>query len=160
MRSRVAGMADTLWAARDGGELMDVVAEVEALKSTLDAIELEVVRELEATGAVKSAGWASTQDFVTHVAGGHKGTGPATVRLATATAEPDLGPVAEEALRRRMALPPPRPTSSNAPSTRLPSNTDTPSPRSPGAARRRQAPRRLRTAQGRDAPRQRRRPRR
>ena len=61
---------------------MDTVAEIEALKSTLDAVELGVVRELDATNAVKTAGWASTQDFVTAVAGGHKGTGPATVRLA------------------------------------------------------------------------------
>ena len=66
---------------------MEAVAEVEALKSTLDALELAMVRELDATGAVKSAGWASTQDYVTSVAGGHKGTGPATVRLAKAVDE-------------------------------------------------------------------------
>ena len=74
---------------------MDVVAEIEALKSTLDAVELGVVRELDATGAVKGAGWASTQDFLTHTCGGHKGTGPALVRLAHATTEPGLAPVAE-----------------------------------------------------------------
>ena len=56
MRVRVADLADTLWAARDGGELMEVVAEVEGLKSALDAFELGVVRELEATGAVKATG--------------------------------------------------------------------------------------------------------
>jgi hypothetical protein len=95
VRARVAEMADTLWAAHDGAELIDVIAEVEALKSTLDAVELGVVRELEATGAVKAAGWASTQDFLTHVTGGHKGTGPVTVRLATAVTEPGLAPVAE-----------------------------------------------------------------
>ena len=87
-------MTQTLWAARGRDELMDAVAEIEALKSTLDAVELEVVRELDATGAVKPAGWASTQDFVTAVAGGHKGTGPATVRLAAAVEEPLLAPVA------------------------------------------------------------------
>ena len=42
---------------------------------------------------MKQSGWASTQDFVTHVAGGHKGTGPAAVRLAAAVAEPILAPV-------------------------------------------------------------------
>ena len=68
---------------------MDTVAEIEALKSTLDAVELGVVRELDATNAVKTTGWASTQDFVTTVAGGHKGTGPATVRLAAAVATGD-----------------------------------------------------------------------
>ena len=95
VRSRVAEMVDTLWAAHDGDELMDVVSEVEALKSTLDALSLGVVRELEATDVVKGAGWASTQDFLTHTCGGHKGIGPALVRLAAATAEPGVAPVAE-----------------------------------------------------------------
>ena len=94
-RSSVKAMGETLWAARGREELMDTVAEIEALKSSLDAVELEVVRELDATGAVKPAGWASTQDFVTAVAGGHKGTGPATVRLASAVEGPVLAPVAE-----------------------------------------------------------------
>ena len=88
-------MADTLWAARTREELMDTVAEIEALKSTLDAVQLGVVRELDATRGVQAAGWASTQDYVTSVTGGHKGTGPAIVRLATAAAEPLLAPVAE-----------------------------------------------------------------
>ena len=67
---------------------MDTVTEIEALKSTLDALELGVVRELDATSAVKAVGWASTEDFVTAVAGGHKGAGPATVRLAAAVDQP------------------------------------------------------------------------
>ena len=54
-----------------------------------------MVRELDATNAVKTAGWASTQDFVTTVAGGHKGTGPAIVRLAAAVDQPLLAPVGE-----------------------------------------------------------------
>ena len=95
MRHQIRDLADMLLAARGRGELMDTVAEIEALKSTLDALELGVVRELEATGAVKPSGWASTQDFVTAVAGGHKGTGPATVRLAVAVDQPLLAPVAE-----------------------------------------------------------------
>ena len=95
VRREVRGLSQTLWAARARGELMDGVAAIEALKSTLDAVELAMVRELDATGAVKPAGWASTQDFVTAVAGGHKGTGPATVRLASAVEEPVLAPVAE-----------------------------------------------------------------
>ena len=74
---------------------MDTITEIEALKSTLDGIELGVVRELDATNAVKTAGWASTQDFVTTVAGGHKGTGPAMVRLAAAVDQPLLAPVGE-----------------------------------------------------------------
>jgi hypothetical protein len=74
---------------------MEVIAQLEALKSTLDAVELGVVGELDATGAVKQAGWASTQDYLTHTTGGHKGTRPAMVRLATAVTEPALAPVAQ-----------------------------------------------------------------
>ncbi len=95
IRTQVRGLADTLWAARSTDELMDTIAEIEALKSTLDGVELGVVRELDATNAVKTAGWASTQDFVTTVAGSHKGTGPATVRLAAAVDQPLLAPVGE-----------------------------------------------------------------
>ena len=95
IRHQVRGLADTLWAARGADELMDTITEIEALKSTLDGVELGVVRELDATNAVKTAGWASTQDFVTTIAGGHKGTGPATVRLAAAVDQPLLAPVGE-----------------------------------------------------------------
>lgn len=60
MRRRVAELVDTLWAACEPDGLRDLVAEVEALKATLDALELGVVRELEATGAVKPRGWATS----------------------------------------------------------------------------------------------------
>jgi Domain of unknown function (DUF222)/HNH endonuclease len=95
IRAQVRRLTDTLWAARSRDELMDTVIEVEALKSTLDGLQLSVVRELDATKAVEATGWASTQDFVTAVAGGHKGTGPAMVRLATAVDQPLLAPVGE-----------------------------------------------------------------
>ncbi len=95
MRARAVELTETLWAAHQPAELMDLIAEVEALKSTLDALELGAVRELDATGAVKPLGWASTQDYLTHTAGGHKGIGPATVRLAAAVGRPALAPVAE-----------------------------------------------------------------
>lgn len=74
---------------------MDTVAEAESLKSTLDGLVLGVVRELEATNAVKEVGWASAQDFVTAVAGGHKSTGPGILRLAKAVETPLLAPVGE-----------------------------------------------------------------
>ncbi|MEO7943483.1 MAG: DUF222 domain-containing protein [Marmoricola sp.] len=95
IRTEVRDLTATLWAARRSDELMDTVAEIEALKSTLDAVELQAVRELEATDAVKPTGWASTQDFVTAVAGGHKSTGPAIVRLAKAVETPLMTRVGE-----------------------------------------------------------------
>ncbi len=95
VQEQIKALTDTLWAARSADELMDTVAAIEALKSILDGLELGVVRELEATGAVKPLGWASTQDFVTAITGGHKGTGPAVVRLAAAVDRPELAPVGE-----------------------------------------------------------------
>jgi len=77
---------------------MDTVTEIEALKSTLDGLQLGVVRVLDATRAVAQAGWASTQDFVTAASGGHKVNGPAMVRLATAVDQPLLAPVGEALL--------------------------------------------------------------
>ena len=95
LREEVRELIGTLWAARTSDELMGALVEAEALKSTVDALVLAVVRELDATSAVKCVGWASTQDFVTSVAGGHKGAGHATVRLATAVNEPLFAPVGE-----------------------------------------------------------------
>ena len=91
----VSELREVLWAARSGGELMDTATVIEGVKSELDAIMLDVVREIEARDDAKRLGWASTQDFVTAVAGGHKGSGPAVVRLASATAEPVFAPIAE-----------------------------------------------------------------
>ncbi len=95
MRAVLREVVAALWAAATPDELMDTVAELEALRSTVDAVELAVVRELDATSAVKPIGWASTQDFVTAMAGGHKSSGPAVVRLAKAVVEPALAPVGE-----------------------------------------------------------------
>ncbi len=95
IRADIRDLAETMWAARRGEELMDTIAEIETLRSTLDALELDVVTELEATHAVKPVGWASTQDFLTAVTGGHKATGPAIVRLATAIQTPLFAPVGE-----------------------------------------------------------------
>ncbi len=95
IRADIRDLAQTMWAARRGEELMDTIAEIETLRSTLDALELDVVAEIEATHAVKPIGWASTQDFLTAVTGGHKATGPAIVRLATAIQTPLFAPVGE-----------------------------------------------------------------
>jgi hypothetical protein len=95
IRREVRDLSDTLWAARRGDELMDIVAGGEALKSTIDALVLGAVNELEATQAAKPVGWASSQDFVTAVAGGHKGNGAARVRLAKALETTLLAPVGE-----------------------------------------------------------------
>jgi hypothetical protein len=91
----VGELEGVLWAARDDGEKMETVAAIESLKSQLDSIELAVVRDLDVTQGVRTLGWASTQDFVTAIAGGHKGCGKATVRLSGALEQPLFAPVAE-----------------------------------------------------------------
>jgi len=94
MRGEVRDLTRTLWAARPAGELTETVAAIESLKSSLDALELEVVAELEATNGVRDEGWASTRDFLTAVGGGHLGSGPQMVRLARDLADEVFAPVA------------------------------------------------------------------
>ncbi len=103
----VAGLRGTLWAARPAGELLDTVCAIESLRSLLDAVLVEVVTEIDATGAAKAAGWASTADFLTALTGGRKGSGKALTRLAHAvsTDHPRLGQaMAAGTLSRTQAL--------------------------------------------------------
>ena len=78
--------ARTLWAARPPGELVETVEAVATLRAKLEALELAVAGELDVSpagqAALAEAGWASVKEFLTHTAGGRKGAGPATVRLA------------------------------------------------------------------------------
>jgi hypothetical protein len=53
---QIRELADILWAARTPAELMDGIAEIEALKSTASAVQLAMVRELDATNVVTSPG--------------------------------------------------------------------------------------------------------
>ncbi len=94
IRRQVRELAETLWAARPAQELTDTVTSIEALKSTLEVMQLQVIAELEATGGVRDEGWASARDFVTAVTGGHHGTGPRLVRLAEDLATDLFAPVA------------------------------------------------------------------
>jgi hypothetical protein len=83
-RADLVGLMDTLWAARTPVELLDTATRLERLRSTLDAVQLQVVAEVEATGAARSEGWSSTADFCTAISGGRAGSGRATVALAKA----------------------------------------------------------------------------
>ena len=94
--SALAGdLSEVLWAARDDGEKMDTFVMLDVVKSRIESVQLDLVRELEATKGVQALGWASTADFVTAVSGGTKSSGPASVRLAEELAQPVLTPVAE-----------------------------------------------------------------
>ena len=79
LRETVGDLADALWAARAPEELLETLRQIERLRSALDAVQLQVVAELDATDGVKVEGWGSTQDFLTAVTGGRKGAGKTTV---------------------------------------------------------------------------------
>ncbi|HEX5985763.1 MAG TPA: DUF222 domain-containing protein, partial [Nocardioides sp.] len=81
-RETVAALADTLWAAARPEDLLAVTEELQALRSTLAAVEARVAVEVEATEAAKTAGWVSPADYLTHVAGGRHGHGSRTLRTA------------------------------------------------------------------------------
>src|SRR3954447_13005861 len=83
-REEVAGLGEVLWAARTPVELLETATGLERLRSTLDAVLLKVVAEIDATSAARAEGWSSTADFCTAIAGGRKGTGRATLALAKA----------------------------------------------------------------------------
>ena len=95
VRAQLRPLLEVIWAARGAGEEADTVVGIEELRSLLDAIELAVVGDLEATHGLQSLGWASSADFVTAVAGAHRGHGPATVRLAQSLDEPVMAPVCD-----------------------------------------------------------------
>ena len=84
VRETVTDLAEVLWAARWREELLETVRQIERLRSALDAVQLQVVAELDATDAVRAEGWGSTPDFLTAVTGGRQGAGKATVSLAAA----------------------------------------------------------------------------
>jgi hypothetical protein len=81
---RVADLDDTWWVTKPPEVLLDMVRSLERLRSVVDLVELQVVAEIDARGAARHEGWASTKDFVTAVSGGFKGAGRRTVALARA----------------------------------------------------------------------------
>lgn len=83
-RELVIGLESVLWAGRSPVELLDTVRACEVLRSTVDAVELAVVAEIEATNAATVQGWASTTDYVTAVTGGLTGAGRRLLALARA----------------------------------------------------------------------------
>lgn len=80
------------WSAVDDAEACSAALEVAAARRLLDAALLGITARLEQTDATRAAGWASTKDFLTHLTGGHRGTGAGWVRTARQVAElPEVG---------------------------------------------------------------------
>lgn len=100
---RVARLAATDWSAVPGPDAVEAAMAITSARSLLDAALLGVTTQLEATGAATDLGWASTKDFLTHLTGGHQGTGGGLVRAAAQLQEL---PAVREALETgRVTLP-------------------------------------------------------
>lgn len=83
-RERFAGLHTLLWAAKTPREKLDVIAELEKLKSEVAAVEAEVIADVDATSAAAHDQWASAAGYVTAISGGWTGSGGSEVRLARA----------------------------------------------------------------------------
>lgn len=75
-----AELAQAQWDALDGADAPEAAARIAQARAMLDAAMLGVTARLEETHAAEKLGWASTKDFLTHVTGGHKGSGGGLVR--------------------------------------------------------------------------------
>ncbi len=89
-------LRDIDWASVPVADLPAVTALVARAVRHGEAALLTAAGMLEATGAAGELGWANAKDFLTHVTGGHQGTGGGLVRLATQVADlPDLAAALE-----------------------------------------------------------------
>lgn len=79
---RAAELARCGWDVLDGPEAVAGVEAIVAARSFLDAALLRGIDRLEATDALRELGWVSVKDYLTHLTGGHKGTGGGLVRAA------------------------------------------------------------------------------
>jgi hypothetical protein len=79
---RATELAGGAWDVLDGPKTVAAVEAIVAARSLLDAALVRGIDRLEATDAQRELGWASVKDFLTHLTGGHKGTGGGLVRTA------------------------------------------------------------------------------
>ncbi|MBM0123865.1 HNH endonuclease signature motif containing protein [Pimelobacter simplex] len=77
-----AELARSDWDLLEGADIVAAVEAVASARSFLDAALLRGIGRLEATDALRPSGWASVKDYLTHLTGGHKGTGGGLVRAA------------------------------------------------------------------------------
>jgi len=82
-----AQLAEVEWDAVDGSDALAAAVALGRLSAVVEGALVGVAERLEATGTADAAGWASTKDFLTHLLGGHKGTGGSVVRVAARTVE-------------------------------------------------------------------------
>lgn len=77
---RACVLTNSQWDGADGFAAVAIAEAICCAKSQLDASLLKVIPLLENSEALDDAGWATAKDFLTHLLGGHKGTGGGLVR--------------------------------------------------------------------------------
>ncbi|NYJ02091.1 hypothetical protein HNR19_002789 [Nocardioides thalensis] len=82
-----ADLAGGQWDQVEDSLLPEAAVAIARIRAYADAALVEVAEQLEATGAADKLGWATTKDFLTHLLGGHKGTGATYLRVAKQTAD-------------------------------------------------------------------------
>ena len=81
----IAELTDVLWAAKSSEALLTVNAELERLRSVAAAAQMRLAIEIDAGDHAKIAdGWQSTADYLTHTAGGRRGSGKRMLRTGEA----------------------------------------------------------------------------
>ena len=84
----IAELDDVLWAAKRPEELLEAKQALESLRSEIAAVDVELAVEIAASGAAtagtRAGAWASTEEYLTAVAGGRRGTGKRLLRTARA----------------------------------------------------------------------------
>ena len=77
---RARELVATTWRDLDGAQAIAVTETLCSAKTLLDAALLRAIERVEETDALRELGWASARDYLTHLLGGHKGTGGGLIR--------------------------------------------------------------------------------
>lgn len=73
-------LAQARWVHVSGAEAVTVAEAVATARSLLDAALLRAAERIQDTDAVREVGYASVKDYLTHLLGGHKGSGGGLMR--------------------------------------------------------------------------------
>ncbi|MDQ6527532.1 DUF222 domain-containing protein, partial [Nocardioides sp. LHD-245] len=75
-------LAQTPWDDLTGAEAIEIAAAVATTRGLVDAALVGLAGRLDGDNALLDTGWTSAKDLLTHLLGGHKGTGGGLVRAA------------------------------------------------------------------------------
>ena len=78
---RACVLTQSQWDRTDSSQAMAIAEAICVARSRLDAALLKVIPLLNRSEEVFDAGWASPKDYLTHLLGGHKGSGGGLARV-------------------------------------------------------------------------------